>query len=458
MTITCLTDGVTIYYTTDGTTPNSGSTAYNPASKPTITSACTIKAIGIKDGLSDSEVAEATYTIAAPCATPTFSPAAGEVAKGTTVTISTETADAIIYYTTDGTDPTTSSTVYSSAITINSAMTIKAIAAKDGNANSAVATAVYTIIDYATLPFTFDEGKSSLPTGLTESGLGTDYGSSPKLKFDHTGDYLILKINEVPGTLAFDILGNGFSGGTFKVQASADGETYSDLKVYTSLGSKTTERFILGSTVRYIKWVYTTKSSGNVALGNINLSAYSSPISITPAKEYTTLTCPYPLNFTDVTGLEAYIVKDDDGSDDYITLTQVNKVPANTGLVLKASSTGSPIDVPVLTDAADDVTGNLMVGSATETTAVTENGGYILKNGVFQPATAGTLAAGKAYLAISVSAPFLSLDFGNEATNIADVRSKMEDVKGEVYNLNGQRVAQPTKGLYIVNGKKVVLH
>jgi hypothetical protein len=131
-------------------------------------------------------------------------------------------------------------------------------------------------------------------------------------------------------------------------------------------------------------------------------------------------------------------------------------------LVLKASSTGSPIDVPVLTGAADDVTGNKMVGSATETTAVAEDGGYILKDGVFQPATAGTLAAGKAYLNIAVptnNARALEMNFDdNETTGLSEIKNtNLTNNTNEVFNLAGQRVAQPTKGLYIVNGKKVII-
>ena len=98
-----------------------------------------------------------------------------------------------------------------------------------------------------------------------------------------------------------------------------------------------------------------------------------------------------------------------------------------------------------------------MAGSATATTAIAANAGYILKDGVFQPASKGTLAAGKAYLAISASAPVLNLDFGG-TTGIKSVDSGQVTVdSSEVYNLNGQRVAQPTKGLYIVNGKKVII-
>ena len=56
-----------------------------------------------------------------------------------------------------------------------------------------------------------------------------------------------------------------------------------------------------------------------------------------------------------------------------------------------------------------------------------------------------------------MGAPTLTFDLNGGATGIADVRSKMEEVRGEIYNLNGQRVAQPQKGLYIQNGRKVIL-
>ena len=128
-------------------------------------------------------------------------------------------------------------------------------------------------LDYATLPFEFDDNQteSAGTDGLTENGLGS-YNDSPKLKFDNTGDWLLLHFNEVPGTLTFDIKGNSFIGGTFTVQTSEDGETYTDLATYTTLGATQSESFTLGENVRYIKWIYTTKSSGNVALGNIVLA------------------------------------------------------------------------------------------------------------------------------------------------------------------------------------------
>lgn len=83
------------------------------------------------------------------CATPTFSPAAGTYTSAQNVTISTETSGATIYYTIDGTEPTANSSVYSSAISVSSDMTIKAMAVANGYDNSAVATAAYTIVSLA---------------------------------------------------------------------------------------------------------------------------------------------------------------------------------------------------------------------------------------------------------------------------------------------------------------------
>ena len=84
-------------------------------------------------------------------ATPTFSPAAGTYYEAQNVTIGTTTEGATIYYTLDGTDPTTGSTVYSAPIAISATTTVKAMAAKEGMNNSNVATATYTITTLTSL-------------------------------------------------------------------------------------------------------------------------------------------------------------------------------------------------------------------------------------------------------------------------------------------------------------------
>ena len=140
----------------------------------------------------------------------------------------------------------------------------------------------HLISEFAELPFEYDgNGQGDLPDGFTVEGVSS-YNSSPKMKFDTAGDYAILAFNETPGKLTFDIKGNPGSGtsidGTFKVQTSADGVNYTDLETYTELGSTLqSEEFDLAETVRYIKWIYTEKTSGNVALGNITLAKPEAP-------------------------------------------------------------------------------------------------------------------------------------------------------------------------------------
>jgi hypothetical protein len=183
-------------------------------------------------------------------------------------------------------------------------------------------------------------------------------------------------------------------------------------------------------------------------------------VTLTPAKTYTTLTSSHNLDFSSVSSdLKAYIATE--VSAGRVQMTQVNKVPTGTGLVLEATTPDAAVVVPIFDGTgADDVSANKMTGSATATTAVAANAGYILSDGIFQPASKGTLAAGQAYLNIAVSAgaPVLVLDFGNgHTTGVYEVRDQKEEVRGEVYNLAGQRIAQPTKGLYIVNGRKVIV-
>jgi hypothetical protein len=107
------------------------------------------------------------------CATPTFTPAAGAVLSGTTVTLSTTTEDADIYYTMGDapTDPTSGSTKYSAPITITEATTIKAIAIKDGFDNSSVVSASYTVVTpLTTMQAIFDAATSTAtPTYITFS-------------------------------------------------------------------------------------------------------------------------------------------------------------------------------------------------------------------------------------------------------------------------------------------------
>ncbi|MGD0894045.1 MAG: chitobiase/beta-hexosaminidase C-terminal domain-containing protein, partial [Terracidiphilus sp.] len=143
VTIADSTAGATIYYTTDGSTPTTSSTKYSAAIS--VSSTETINAIAAASGDSNSAEASASFTFTTPIvATPAISPAGGSFTAAQTVTITDATTGATIYYTTDGSTPSTSSTKYTASFTVSAAETVNAIATASGDSNSAVATESYT--------------------------------------------------------------------------------------------------------------------------------------------------------------------------------------------------------------------------------------------------------------------------------------------------------------------------
>jgi hypothetical protein len=111
-------------------------------------------------------------------ATPTFSPLPGTFSSAQSVTLSDTTTGATIYYTTNGTTPTTASTVYKSVIAVNATTTINAMAAATGYNNSTVASGTYTIASGGT-GINYGSGFSS--TGLILNGSSTINGTRLRL-------------------------------------------------------------------------------------------------------------------------------------------------------------------------------------------------------------------------------------------------------------------------------------
>jgi len=162
--------GSTIYYTTDGTTPTTSSNIYN--SPISVTASETVQAIASEAGYNNSPVAGGTYTVAALLPSPTFSLASGAYSTTQTVTISEAIAGTLIYFTTNGTAPNTSSVLYSGPITVSSSETLQAIAIETGYTNSPIATATYTIGTGTTNYINYSAG------GFTTSDLSLNYGTS----------------------------------------------------------------------------------------------------------------------------------------------------------------------------------------------------------------------------------------------------------------------------------------
>ena len=181
---------------------------------------------------------------------------------------------------------------------------------------------------------------------------------------------------------------------------------------------------------------------------------------------YTTFSSPYPLNLATLSSsgdaITAYYAASDAISGSTVKLTSTSgKVPANTGLILKGTAGDVATITATSTSETTALTGNLLVGCDVATKLSTNANYYVLVNNggaEFQSLEdyGATIPAGKAYLNATVaeSARALKIVFGDESTGIDTVNSEEVKVKS-YYNLSGQRVAAPQKGLYIVNGKKV---
>ena len=146
--------------------------------------------------------------------------------------------------------------------------------------------------------------------------------------------------------------------------------------------------------------------------------------------------------------------------DNKVTLTEIDGgVPANTVVILHQSS-GTTITLTKDDDATCVAPGSneLQVSTANQNLGKVYRLGFKAANGVgFYTYTSASAPAGVIYVSSVSSANFLGLDFSEgETTSVKQIETAKQNV-GEVYDLQGRKVAQPTKGLYIVNGKKVIV-
>ena len=172
--MTTRTEGATIYYTIDGLNPTVNSTAYT--AEVEVTENCIVKAMAVESQLYDSEVA--SYTVDWFRATqPTIT------SDGIFVSITSTQENAKIYYTLDGTDPTTNSSLYEGTLTMKSTCTIKAIAAKDNFNSSTVAVLnYYSTENTCATPIFAKAGNNVSITSAPEDGTTIYYttdGSTP---------------------------------------------------------------------------------------------------------------------------------------------------------------------------------------------------------------------------------------------------------------------------------------
>lgn len=133
-------------------------------------------------------------------------------------------------------------------------------------------------IAQAILPTSWSFTTTSLPTGWTQTGTAfyTASGATPPAcKFDNTGDMVTIYFASNPGNLTYYIAGNSFSGGTFLVEESVTGSSWTTLRTFTTLPAGTYTLFtdVPNSASRYIRFNYSNKVSGNVGLDDLNIDA-----------------------------------------------------------------------------------------------------------------------------------------------------------------------------------------
>ena len=353
-----------------------------------------------------------------------------------------------------------------SGYTFTSAGTLTVYASKDGRPNSARASYTVTAAQVGMI----------LANSVATSSLNgtTNYGTGETLSYGNT----------VGGTWV--IPGLTFGSGFYLRQASG---TNPD-RIRQENGTNTLTCSVLNEnrvavlTHKYHNlgdatlYDYLTSGNNSVEFKKTNTSydvflqydLYASPSEVVSttigATGYSTFSSPVPLNFSGVSGLTAYVAKS--VGDGKVTLTSVTTAPANTGLVLKGTA-GESYNIPVGTS-AETPASNLLVGCIVETTvakdATSGFNNYVLVNesgtAKFQSLVdnGATVGAGKAFLkngAYSTGARSLQIVFDDETTGISRIENKELKVENSVYDLQGRRMTKPSKGLYIVNGKKVIM-
>lgn len=258
----------------------------------------------------------------------------------------------------------------------------------------------------------------------------------------HTGD--IINVN-----IATAANGNG----TIAIYDTDKSTILYNTEVKGSVGDN---KFALPAACNGKTTLYICRTNDNGWNAYVNYIEVSRPVAVSTlsGRNYASYVTSQKLDFASAEGITAYIATGLNGGNNAVVLQSVDVVPAGTPIIVKTTTQGATVNVPVTTAEASDVSANKLV--AGDGTTVANSDYYYLASDQFHLATSGTLQSGKAYLQIPATARDLSIVI-DDATALTLVNSEKGIVIREVYNLAGQRVAAPTKGLYITNGKKVII-
>ena len=275
-------------------------------------------------------------------------------------------------------------------------------------------------------------------------------------------------------TKSIDLNGSGTL--IYKVQRY-DSKESGNLTITVSGATAEGDVDVTGTDSWVEKRVYLTEATGNVVITFETTSSGKRirvdditllegilvPASVTSYK-WATFSSDYALDFTNVTDVEAYIVKGANGT--AIDIDKVTgTVAAGTGLVLYSETAGT-YNIPAADEGTDYSSTNKLIAVTEDNTTIgvpTAGTNYVLAvqdgKAVFAyiANVEATLNKGKAYLHLdgAPAAPYLSFE-GGETTGIVNV-NRETITNNQYYTLDGRRVENPSNGVYIVNGKKVVI-
>ena len=219
------------------------------------------------------------------------------------------------------------------------------------------------------------------------------------------------------------------------------------------------------------KSTYASTAGWNKFTNIVELEPTATEVTVTIGQYGNATYCsPYALDFSNVEGLKAYAATGYNKVTQVVTLTRLQTAEAGVGLFLK----GEPGEytVPVI-EYSNDYSLNLLVGTLEQTTVNSTDGAmsnykFTITDGdeapMFYPFEDNTtFSAGKAYLQIptawlpATAQKSVSIRFDEgETTDIDELEGENGEVK-TVYDLQGRVVENPTSGIYIINGKKVVI-
>ena len=172
----------------------------------------------------------------------------------------------------------------------------------------------------------------------------------------------------------------------------------------------------------------------------------------------------YDLDFSGVSGIRAYIASGFNPSEGTAFIMNVEEVPANTGIMVK----GTPGTYTIPVKETDMYYKNMFKGTLVSMTVPAIEDGcqnYVLRSGdsgvkFYKSYGGSTLGANKAYLQIPTSVlgarEYINFE-EDDVTGIVGPDYITQEHNGEYYNLNGQRVTSPKRGIYIKNGKKIII-